>query len=83
MATAGSPDRSKSEWWNALNQDQPDQYRRSMWWSRAQLAFHGGVVVISIVTGQWIWIFLLTVFSFIASWASYFVSLPQQLRADG
>ena len=48
-----------------------------MWWSRAQLAFHGGVVVVSIVTGQWIWIFLLTVFSFIASWASYFVSLPQ------
>ena len=77
MATAGSPDRSKSEWWNALNQDQPDQYRRSMWWSRAQLAFHGGVVIVSIVTGQWIWIFLLTVFSFIASWASYAVSLPQ------
>ena len=77
MAKAGSPDSSKSEWWNALNQDQPDQYRRSMWWSRAQLAFHGGVVIVSIVTGQWIWIFLLTVFSFIASWASYAVSLPQ------
>ena len=77
IATPGSPDTSKSEWWNALNRDQPDLYRRSLWWSRAQLAFHGTVVVVSIVTGQWIWIFLLTVFSFIASWASYFVSMPQ------
>ena len=77
MGSMGSTDEFRSEWWNALNADQPDQNRSQIWWSRAQLAFHVGVVIVSIVTGQWIWIFLLTLFSFIANWASYFVSLPQ------
>ena len=77
MGSVGSTDEFRSEWWNTLNADQPDQNRRQIWWSRALLAFHGGVVIVSIVTGQWIWIFLLTLFSFIANWASYFVSLPQ------
>ena len=77
MGSVGSTDEFRSEWWNTLNADQPDQNRRQIWWSRAQLAFHCGVVIVSIVTGQWIWIFLLTLFSFIANWASYFVSLPQ------
>ena len=77
MGSVGSTDEFRSEWWNTLNADQPDQNRRQIWWSRAQLAFHGGVVIVSIVTGQWIWIFLLTLFSFTANWASYFVSLPQ------
>ena len=77
MGSVGSTDEFRSEWWNTLNADQPDQNRRQIWWSRALLAFHGGVVIVSIVTGQWIWIFLLTLFSFIANWGSYFVSLPQ------
>ncbi|MDE2918716.1 MAG: fatty acid desaturase, partial [Chloroflexota bacterium] len=77
ISTPGSPDTSKSEWWNALNYDQPDQYRRSLWWSRAQLAYHATVWVVSILTGQWIWIFLVSVFPFIANLASYLVSMPQ------
>ncbi len=77
ISTPGSPDTSKSEWWNALNYDQPDQYRRSLWWSRAQLAYHATVWVVSILTGQWIWIFLISVFPFIANLASYLVSMPQ------
>ena len=77
MGSVGSTDEFRSEWWNSLNADQPNQNRRQIWWSRALLAFHGGVVIVSIVTGQWIWIFLLTLFPFIANWGSYFVSLPQ------
>ena len=49
--------------------DQPEQYRRSLWWSRAQLAYHATVWVVSILTGQWIWIFLVSVFPFIANLA--------------
>ena len=60
LGRPGVPDHSKSEWLNELHADQPDQHRRSIWWSRTQVAFHAAVIIISIVTGQWIWPFLLT-----------------------
>ena len=45
---------SASEWINALHIDQPDQHKKSMWWARGMLIFHGSVLAISIATGLWI-----------------------------
>jgi len=70
-------DKSINEWLNALHTDQPVQYRKSIWWSRALLLFHGSVLVISIVTGLWVLPLILTVFPFIANWLAYFVGLTQ------
>lgn len=66
-----------NEWLAALHADQPAEHRRSMWWSRLQLAFHGSILAIAIATGLWVLPLIFTFFSFIANWLSYFVSLPQ------
>ncbi len=73
----GSKDFPINEWIDSLHTDQPDEARRSMWWSRALLAFHGSVLVISIVTGLWVLPLIFTVFPFIANWLSYFVGMTQ------
>ena len=66
-----------NEWLEALHEDQPDQARRSMWWSRFQLAFHGAVLVVAITTGLWVLPLVITIPSYIANWLSYFVGLTQ------
>ena len=66
-----------NEWISALHEDQPDQHRRSIWWSRSQLAFHGGVLIVAIATGLWVLPLILTLPSYIANWLSYFVGLTQ------
>ena len=71
---AGTP---IGDWMQALHDDQPAQHRRSIWWSRLLLAFHGTVLVASIATGQWVLPFILTLPPFIATWGRYFVGLPQ------
>ncbi|MDP5216245.1 fatty acid desaturase [Ruegeria sp. 2205SS24-7] len=77
MGQVGSTKIPFNEWLQALHQDQPEQHRRSIWWSRVQLAFHGAVLVLAIATGQWVLPLILTVPSYIANWLSYFVALPQ------
>ncbi len=66
-----------NEWVDALHQDNPRQHELSMWWSRAQLAFHGGVLILAIATGLWVLPLIFTFCSYIANWLSYFVGLPQ------
>ncbi len=66
-----------NEWLMKLHTDQPEEHRKSMWWSRLLLAFHGSIVLIGIATGLWVLPLLLTFFPFIANWLSYFVGLPQ------
>ena len=73
----GSPDIPINEWIRALHVDQPEEYRKSIRWSRILLLFHGSVLVISILTGLWVLPLLLTFFPFIANWGAYFVGLPQ------
>ncbi len=73
----GSQDVPANEWLNALHADQPDQHRKSIWWSRAQLAFHGTILAIAVATGQWVLPLIFSVFAFIGNWLSYFVALPQ------
>ncbi|MCL6282054.1 fatty acid desaturase [Ruegeria sp. 2012CJ41-6] len=77
MGRIGPTDIPFNEWLQALHTDQPEQHRRSIWWSRTQLAFHGAVLVLAIATGQWVLPLILTVPSYIANWLSYFVALPQ------
>ena len=65
------------EWLKALHADQPEQHRNSIWWSRTLIAFHGSVLLIALVTGQWVLPLVLSVFPFIGNWLGYFVALPQ------
>ncbi len=66
-----------NEWLKALHADQPHQHRKSIWWSRALLLFHGSVLAISVVTGLWVLPLILSIFPFIANWLGYFVGLTQ------
>ena len=43
-----------NEWLKALHSDQPEQHRRSILWSRILLAFHGGVLLVAVVSGWWV-----------------------------
>lgn len=72
-----STDIPANAWLAALHHDQPDQHIRSMWWSRLQLVFHGGVLAVAIATGLWVLPLIITLPSFIANWLSYFVGLTQ------
>jgi fatty acid desaturase len=73
----GSPEVPINEWIRALHNDQPEEYRKSIRWSRILLLFHGSVVVISIITGLWVIPLIITLFAFIGNWGVYFVGLPQ------
>lgn len=77
LGIVGSTEIPSREWLQALHSDQPDQRRKSMWWSRFQLLFHGTVIAISIASGQWVLALIVTFFPFIGNWASYFVGLTQ------
>ncbi|MCY4465312.1 MAG: fatty acid desaturase [Chloroflexi bacterium] len=77
VGLVGSDEIPINEWLKALHQDQPEQHRRSVWWSRLLLAFHGSVLAIALLTGWWALPLILTVPSFIANWLSYFVGLTQ------
>ena len=72
------------EWLQALHEDQPTEHRKSMWWSRLQLIFHGSVLVYSIWIGQWALPFLINFFAFTANWLGFFVGMTQHcgLRED-
>ena len=79
----GSTEIPANEWRQALHDDQPDQHRRSRWWSRTQLAFHGAVLVVSIPTGLWVVPLIITIPSFIGDLAQLLRRPPPALRADG
>ncbi len=73
----GFTDAPINEWIEALHDDQPDEHRKSIWWSRALLLFHGLIVTLSLVTGQWVFILIVTVSPFIANWGAYAVGMTQ------
>ncbi|MDE2701729.1 MAG: fatty acid desaturase [Chloroflexota bacterium] len=64
------------EWLKAIHADQPKEFRKSIVWARWQLVFHGAILVFAIATGQWVLPIILSLFPFIANWATYFVGLP-------
>ena len=73
----GSTEIPSREWLQALHEDQPDEFRKSIWWSRLLLVFHGTVIVVSFTTGLWVLPLLITFSSFIGNWLGYFVSRTQ------
>ena len=73
----GSQEVPINEWLQALHTDQPNEHRKSMWWSRLLLLFHGTILTIAITTGQWVLPLLITCATFIANWNAYFVGLTQ------
>ncbi|MEP1209886.1 MAG: fatty acid desaturase [Rhizobiaceae bacterium] len=73
----GSDKIPSNEWLKALHADQPAQHVSSIWWSRGLLLFHGWILVIAILTGQWVLPLIFSLSGFIANWLSYFVALPQ------
>lgn len=77
LGIVGSTKSPSREWLQALHTDQPDEKRKSVWWSRLLLLFHGAVVAVSIATGLWVLPLFVTFFSFIGNWGVYFVGLPQ------
>ena len=83
MGKVGSVKIPSQEWLQALHNDQPRQHRKSVWWSRVQLIFHGSILVYSILTKQWIFLFLLNFFSFTANWLGYFVGMTQHCGLQG
>ena len=65
------------EWIGALHADQPAEARKSMWFARLQLTFHGAVAVYGIASGYWMLPILVGVAPLIGNWLSYLVGLPQ------
>ena len=65
------------EWLQALHTDQPNQYRKSVWWARTLLIFHGAVLIFSIATGLWVLPLLISFHTFIGDWLHYFVGMTQ------
>lgn len=77
FGVVGSAKTPINDWLQALHSDQPDEYRKSIWWARVMLLFHGSVLVFSIASGLWILPFLISFFAFIGGWLHYFVGLTQ------
>ena len=77
LGVFGSTKIPSREWLQALHTDQPGEWRKSMWWSRMLLLFHGSVVAVSVATGLWVLPLLVTFFPFIGNWGVYFVGLTQ------
>lgn len=77
LGRSESDDIPSNEWLNALHADQPEEYRKSIRWSRFLLAFHGAVVLLSLISGQWIFLFIITWSSFTFNWMSYRVGMTQ------
>lgn len=73
-----------NEWLQALHADQPQEHRKSMWWSWILLGFHGSIVAVAILTGLWVLPLLITCATFIGNWYAYFVGITQHcgLRND-
>ena len=84
LGIVGSTEVPSREWLQALHTDQPDSARKSMWWSRLQLLFHGLVMAVSAVTGLWVLALIFTFSRFIANWGISAVGLTQHcgLRDD-
>jgi len=65
------------EWLKAMHEDQPNAFHQSVIFSRVLLLFHGTVLMVSIATGWWVLILVISMPSFIANCGSYFLGTTQ------
>lgn len=77
MRKIGPTSIPSNEWLNAIHQDQPAQFEKSVVWSRLLLVFHGAVFFGSLLSGQWIFIFIISTSSFTAKIFSHLVGMTQ------
>ncbi len=74
---SGHIDIPSQEWLNALHENQPEQFKRSVRWSRALLTFHALVLGLSVITGWWVLPLVITLPSYIANIGSYLLGTTQ------
>jgi len=77
IGKTGNTSIPSNEWIDSLHADQPAEHTKSVWWSRLLLLAHGLIFVVSIVSGLWIFVFIITLPSFIANVAAYSVGMTQ------
>ena len=65
------------QWLVALREDQAEEFRKSMWFARVTLLFHGTVLMIAGWTGQWVWPLILTTAVFSANGWAYLIGMTQ------
>ena len=64
------------EWVRATFADQPKERAKSIWWARIVLIFHGSVITLSVIQGQWMLPVIVCLFPFIGNWLTFFVGMP-------
>ena len=77
LGLVGSTKTPIRQWIAALHADQPAEARKSAWWARGQLLFHGAVVAAGLGTGLWVLPLVVSAAPFIGNWLVYFTGLPQ------
>ena len=77
MGKTGSAEIPSQEWLQTLHEDQPSEHIKSIRWSKLLLLFHGGLLLFSISSGQWVLSLIVSIAPYTANWASYFVGLTQ------
>jgi fatty acid desaturase len=70
---ASEPGAEQYEWLQAVHADQPEEFIKSRWFSRAIVAFHAAVCGAALASGQWIFIPIVSLHAFVGNWYSYFV----------
>ncbi|MFN8492912.1 MAG: fatty acid desaturase [Caldilineaceae bacterium] len=73
----GSLEIPSQEWQQALHVDQPEQHKNSIWWARILLVFHGVIILASLLSGYWVFAFIISFSPFIANWCSYMLGMTQ------
>lgn len=73
----GSLDIPSQEWRQALHVDQPELHKQGIWWARFLLLFHGVVILGSLLSGYWIFMFIISFSPFIANWCVYALGMTQ------
>ena len=64
-------------WTWALSEVHPDTYRAAVRWARFLLAFHGAIIVLSIVFQLWWLMIVVSGAIFIGTWWKYFIGTTQ------
>ena len=71
------PDSPSNKWLKVLHEDQPAEHRKSIWFSRWTLAFHGILFAVSLNSGLWVLPLIFSFSVFIGNWWAYFIGLTQ------
>jgi len=73
----GSSGIPSNEWLAAIHEDQPAEFQKSIRWSRLLLVVHACVVILSVASGYWIFVFIITLAPFTANLLAYLVGMTQ------